>query len=548
MDGRRNKRASALGTSAPNRDKDVGKAKEFCKVPRYLLVPQAKPVAPAWVMEAAQQLGEDHTDQEKQAAAELLRDKLDSCRQYRPYFAGALAVVLARDFADTSAPARAAAAETLRCLGPEAAPFADTLAMAFRNDRDWKVRDAAVNALAAIGDFAAKTQGEAIRDATLKDIVPDVRVSAAKVLGQLGKAAEPHVDFLVDTLLTDESQVMRLRAAEALAHLGDACVPHLVKLADAVLDEENRLGVRLAAARVVAAMSADKAAPCADKLVKALKKSNNPQQRKAAAVALGVMYEKCPSQSSEASVHTLPTENSYLRGRSTMSSLTPAPSTQEQSVQSMFSTGEMWNPAAPYTQPLLKAALEDGNLFVRHRASEALSNIGEAAEGSGEEIGKALIWGMEEGSRDWGLAMDVLDAFIEPSQARTQCVKTLTAVVGNVEEEEAIRKKAGLALRLAKNAKKNAITLGMSAHRKDRDGAGAVEVNLEDARVLREEASALRSGFRCSSAGTLRLQANALLRASRTQTDLKTAWMRSTAPEQLGRRKRRGSKQRAPAG
>ncbi|RMG75374.1 MAG: HEAT repeat domain-containing protein [Chloroflexi bacterium] len=134
-------------------------------------------------------------------------------------------------------------------------------------DKHWRVREAAAEALGQIGDAQAMTHlMQALQD---KD--SDVRRVAAWALVKIGKPAVPH---LMQTLKDEHSDV-RSAAAWTLGRIGDAqAVPHLIQ---ALKDEER--DVRRAAAWALGEIGDAQAVP---HLMQALKDEYSSVHRAAA--------------------------------------------------------------------------------------------------------------------------------------------------------------------------------------------------------------------------------------------------------------------------
>mmetsp|Transcript_111171 Transcript_111171/g.313717 ORF Transcript_111171/g.313717 Transcript_111171/m.313717 type:complete len:287 (+) Transcript_111171:91-951(+) len=167
-----------------------------------------------------------------------------------------------------------------------AASCLETSVVACLEDTNWKIRGAAVEALASIG--CAKFHGKLLEGllvdthgdvrfaaagalgqmacahtealaAALKDEDEGVRMAAAVALGKAGvPAARPYAGALA-TLLDEDSVQLRLAGANSLARLGDAVVPYLRRLVE-ICEEDSSKEVCLAAALAVA--QAGEAADC----------------------------------------------------------------------------------------------------------------------------------------------------------------------------------------------------------------------------------------------------------------------------------------------
>ncbi len=91
----------------------------------------------------------------------------------------------------------------------------------YASDPDPNIR-AAVLAVVFAAQASAENVG-AIRP-LLNDSRSDVRVAAAKCLGQAGKAAETHRNDLVDALATSGSPEFKAAVLHALAQIGGLTV------------------------------------------------------------------------------------------------------------------------------------------------------------------------------------------------------------------------------------------------------------------------------------------------------------------------------------
>jgi HEAT repeat protein len=125
---------------------------------------------------------------------------------------------------------QAQAAQTLGLIGPAAAGALAPLMNALRNPQT-HVRRAAAEALRRIGPPAAAEAGTVVETlrGLLRDWSPEIRATAAAVLGGAGPSAAVAVPDLVESLADREDEV-RDAAAAALVRIGEAAAPVLVRV------------------------------------------------------------------------------------------------------------------------------------------------------------------------------------------------------------------------------------------------------------------------------------------------------------------------------
>lgn len=114
---------------------------------------------------------------------------------------------------------------TLGALGPAAAGAAPTLRAQLRNENG-TIAVAAARALWAVEGNASLTLPVLV--AALKSSAPGVACEAARGLGDLGPAAEPATEALLDALADDKIPYLHSTAYNALAKIGEPVVPHLL--------------------------------------------------------------------------------------------------------------------------------------------------------------------------------------------------------------------------------------------------------------------------------------------------------------------------------
>jgi HEAT repeat protein len=158
---------------------------------------------------------------------------------------------------------QAQAAQTLGLMGPAAAGALPPLTKALRSPQT-HVRRAAAEALRRIRPPAAADAAAVA--ATLRGLLPDwspeIRATAAAVLGRMGPGATVAVPDLVE-LLADKEDEVREAAVEALAHIGEAAAPTLTRVLQARgrLREENTSETRRSLRHIVEGVVGNEDAP-----------------------------------------------------------------------------------------------------------------------------------------------------------------------------------------------------------------------------------------------------------------------------------------------
>jgi HEAT repeat protein len=236
---------------------------------------------------------------------------------------------------------RAAAALTLGRLAarPKADPelfITPTSALlgALKNDRAARVREASAEALGRMTAVPGVVLDVVpALAAALKDPAPEPRRGAAEALRRWGKAAQPALEALQETLRSaDNSPATRVLAARAITAVGHPeAVAALPALKEVVSDARAPVDVRVAAAETIGALGPD-----------------------VAAVA-------------------------PLLGELLGSAETPTPLRQE-----LAATLGKFGPGAKPAVPALKKAARDPDKYVRTHALYAFSKIGKDL---GDEVG-----------------------------------------------------------------------------------------------------------------------------------------------------------------
>jgi HEAT repeat protein len=114
------------------------------------------------------------------------------------------------------------------------------------------VRGSAAEALGNLGQ-AAQPYIQDILD-FLKDekVNPDVRRDAAEALGNLGQAGQPYIKDILDFLKNEKvAAYVRYSAAQALGNLGQAAKPYIKDIHDILKDEKVDAYVRRGAAQAL---------------------------------------------------------------------------------------------------------------------------------------------------------------------------------------------------------------------------------------------------------------------------------------------------------
>jgi len=123
------------------------------------------------------------------------------------------AAALERHLKHESEGARIRSLQALARMGNIASPHASSM-VAMLVDRHVAVRKAATNALIEMDDLGAAAAAEGLQHEDAR-----IRASAAKLLGQMGLAADPHASALAARLEDPDTDTWR-NSAEALAEMG----------------------------------------------------------------------------------------------------------------------------------------------------------------------------------------------------------------------------------------------------------------------------------------------------------------------------------------
>src|SRR5262249_22982641 len=150
---------------------------------------------------------------------------------------------------DPARDVRATATQLLATLGAECRPVVKELVAVLRDDA---CRDAAMNALVAVGAEAADPVSKLLGD-------PDSRrrAEALTVLGRLGGNAREAVPAMA-RVLSDRRHSLRLQAIGALQPLGPAARAALPELLEALDDDDD---VRQGAINLLTALGEEAAGP-----------------------------------------------------------------------------------------------------------------------------------------------------------------------------------------------------------------------------------------------------------------------------------------------
>jgi HEAT repeat protein len=189
----------------------------------------------------------------------------------------------------------------------------------------------------------------------LHDVAPEVRQSAAKALGQIGKPAVP----ALTEALRDRDADARKNAARTLARLGSDAVPAVPALSKALKDHE--VSVRASAAYALGEIgpAAREAAPA---LARALRDSAK-SVRNEAALALGQIGPEA-TKPLGALVHE------------------EDPAVRIEALRVL----ELFGPQAKEALPDLRQALQDSEPRVRAKAADVIGRIGKEAQDAVPEL------------------------------------------------------------------------------------------------------------------------------------------------------------------
>jgi HEAT repeat protein len=146
--------------------------------------------------------------------------------------------LLSGQLASDEAMERAAAAEQLARMGPEAQPAVRALLRA-TEDWDEPVRDWAVAALEGLGPPQLEDR-EALA-ALVAHPKTNIAYWSATLLGRLGESAAPAVQALGSAVANHPVMAVRQRSAWALGQIGPAARPALESLQSAAASDDPRL-------------------------------------------------------------------------------------------------------------------------------------------------------------------------------------------------------------------------------------------------------------------------------------------------------------------
>jgi HEAT repeat protein len=264
--------------------------------------------------------------------------------------------LLLRATSDKDYKVREAAMEALRPLGRES--LSVYLAVLDQNDW-WKMRWLATKAIGELGESAAQRAMPILQDALQKDREERVRLGIIESLSELGTAG---VSLLRQVLLREQKSSMRLAAVHSLERLGSKASSAVQELTRAIQDEDRN--VRTAAARALANVGGA-AIPA---LIKLLKFGTTPEERRIAARALGNLRA--------IGVPALPILADSLRD--------PDEGVRE---ATLIAIGEMGAPALPHLSNALRKSRE---WKARWLAAKGLQNLGIAAKPAIPSLVKAL--------------------------------------------------------------------------------------------------------------------------------------------------------------
>jgi HEAT repeat protein len=264
---------------------------------------------------------------------------------------GAAVAALRAALDDAAAAVRTQAAVALGRVGPAAAAAVPRLIALFR-DPDETVRCQAAEALGRVG---AASESVAALVGLLADASVAVKISGARALGSLRKAAAPAVPSLVP-LLKDPDEAVRTAAAEAIARIGALDGPAAETLVEGLASPDNVVRAQTAEALATIGPAAQEAAPA---LVEVLSDDND-VVRARAVEALGKMGEAAAEVAVPGLVRALRDEDNWV------------------SALAAEALGQMGE-SADEAVPALVRSLGHANPLVRANAASALGRMGEAA-------------------------------------------------------------------------------------------------------------------------------------------------------------------------
>lgn len=320
------------------------------------------------------------------------------------------AASLASQLSDKDLAKREAAAQALAKLGPEAFPALEALLGATK-DRAFKVRLAAVEAVAAIGAKASEPAHKRLLE-LLKDKSAQVRAATAHALRRLGLA--PKSLPQIAGLIGDQKWRVRAAAVEAIASTGDAAKP--------LLEELRYLSTGDA----------------------------SPSVRKLAAAALAALEPPQPESPAK-------TAEPNYRGR-TLTQLKADLKKSGTDLQSALRAIGRLGPLAAPLVPDLTKLLEPDEVWVRVRVCKSLGEIGEAAAPATPALAKLLSAKDEQVRREAAQAIgmigsgakDAVPALIEAWSAEDDRGAVASALAGIGIEASAARKLLGAAFSKSK--------------------------------------------------------------------------------------------------
>jgi HEAT repeat protein len=295
---------------------------------------------------------------------------------------------------DKNTETRAAAAQGLRLIGPEARLAVPALAERMKEDPQVSVKVCAAQAIWALD----RQQADGVLQeliAGLKALDPHVRTRAAGALAEMRADAQKAVPDLARALKDPESAEVRLKAAYALAAIGKAARSKVGALAAALKDEN--LKVRLYAAQALWAI--DRQPTGVEVLTGALKNAVEDYRLTAVAGLLTIAEQSRPNPpaalvaavpaltdaltSGDAKVRVFAARTLAALGEpaaGAVPALTDAlkhmdPLLRAQAAFALVRIG----PKARTALPALRDALNDGSAEVRLFAAQALGGLAEDA-------------------------------------------------------------------------------------------------------------------------------------------------------------------------
>jgi HEAT repeat protein len=151
-------------------------------------------------------------------------------------------------------------------------------------------KDVRLNAARVLGRIGKKAEPAInVLISTLKDDRKDVRSSAAYALGEIGTKSEPVIKGLISTLKDDDKDV-RLNATYALVQIGIKSEPVIKRLIGALKDDDK--DIRLNAARVLGRIG-KKAESAVPELVNALQDKDSRVRYIATDTLVRIGYNFC---------------------------------------------------------------------------------------------------------------------------------------------------------------------------------------------------------------------------------------------------------------